>query len=283
VVLKLPDDVPLVWRTPASLQLGVDHPVVIDDATAGVERLLAALRAGISRSGWDMLAREAGVGPGVARTLLEQLGPVLQRTGAAASAPRRVLVTGAGPIATTLARLLHERGLLAEPDDEHPDLAVLVAEWVIGPDDAAHWLRRDVSHLPIVGSDGIITIGPFVEPGRGPCIYCLQLARRDADPAWPAIAAQLWGRPAAPRTMLAELTAACFAVRRIVERLDAGPATIGRGWRLGGDEGGTVSAWTAWAHPECSCAAPPGSDWVPGRARADRAATTTGSTVSGPE
>jgi hypothetical protein len=190
---------------------------------------------------------------------------------------RRVLVTGSGSVATTLAGLLRERELLARPDDERPDLAVLVAEWVIGPDDAAHWLRRDVPHLPIVGSDRTITVGPFVEPGRGPCIYCLQLARRDADPAWPAIATQLWGRPAAPRSTLAELAAACFAMRRIVERLAAGPATIGRGWRLG-DEGGTVSAWTAWTHPDCSCAAPPGSDWVPGHDRADPAATTTGST-----
>jgi hypothetical protein len=274
VVLKLRDDVPLVWRTPASLQLGVDQPVVIEDATAGVERLLAALRSGISRSGWDMLAREAGVDTGAAQALLERLGPVLQRGRSAASPRHRVLVTGSGPIATTLARLLHERGLLTQPDDEHPDLAVLVAEWVIGPDDAAHWLRRDVPHLPIVGSDGTVTVGPFVEPGRGPCIYCLQLARRDADPAWPAIATQLWGRPAPPRTMLADLSAACFTVRRIAERLGTGPATIGRGWRLG-DEGGTVSAWTAWTHPEGSCAAPPGSDWVPGRVRADPAGTTT--------
>ena len=282
MVLKLPGDVPFLWRTPASVQLGVDDPVVIDDVTAGVERMLAALRPGISRSGWDMLAREAGVDPAAARALLDRLGPVLSAERATASAPaRRVLVTGTGPIATTLAGLLRERDMLAPSDDVQPDLAVLVAEWVIGPDDAAHWLRRDVPHLPIVGSDRTITVGPFVEPGRGPCIYCLQLTRRDADPAWPAIVTQLWGRPAAPRPLLAALTTATFAVRRIVDRLESGPGTIGRGWRLS-DDGGTVSAWTAWFHPECSCAAPPESDWVPGPDPADRVATTTDSTDAAP-
>ncbi|HWM34944.1 MAG TPA: hypothetical protein VNR36_11975 [Pseudolysinimonas sp.] len=276
MVLKVPDDVPLVWRTPSSVQFGVDEPVVIDDVGPGLERMLSALRAGISRSGWQMLAREAGIDPPEARALLRRLGPVLAGDAAIASPPaQRVLVTGTGAIATTLASLLRESGVLAVGREAQPDLAVLVAEWVIGPDDAAHWLRRDVPHLPIVGSDRAITVGPFVEPGRGPCIYCLQLTRRDADPAWPAIVTQLWGRPGAPRTQLADLTAATFAARRILERLGRGPGTIGRGWRLA-EDGARISAWTTWTHPECSCAAPPESDWVPGPDRADPVATTTG-------
>jgi bacteriocin biosynthesis cyclodehydratase domain-containing protein len=275
VVLKLLDDVPLLWRTPSSAQLGVDAPVVVlPDVGPGAERLLTALRSGISHSGWAMLCREAKIETDEARTLLERLGPLL--VDETDPAPRRAaLVTGSGPIASTLADLLRDAGLLAAPSTADPDLAVLVADWVIGPGDAAHWLRRDVPHLPIVASDRQVTIGPVVEPGCGPCVYCLQLARRDADPAWPALASQLWGRDPAPRSMLAAQGAAVFAARRIAERLADGPQRIGRGWRIA-DDTGTVSAWSAAIHPECSCAAPPESDWAPGPALAAPAAPTTG-------
>ena len=61
MVLKLADDVPIVWRTPTSLQLGIDAPrIVLDDVGAGEERLITALRRGISPSGWSMLARDSG-------------------------------------------------------------------------------------------------------------------------------------------------------------------------------------------------------------------------------
>jgi len=278
VVLKLAEGVPLVWRSPSSIQVGVDDPtIVLEDVTPGVERLIAALRAGISSSGWTMLGRDAGVPAGDARTLLDRLGPVLTPEGGEASAPfgAGVLVTGEGPLASGIADLLRERGLLAPPDREQPELAVLVADWVLPPDAAARWLRRDVPHLPVIVSDRSIAIGPFVEPGRGPCVHCLQLARRDADPAWPAIAAQLWGRPAPHHSRLAVQAAAGHAARRLIARLTDGPGTIGRGWRLCGD-GGTVSAWTAWVHPACSCAAPPESDWAPGSGPAHPGAPRTG-------
>lgn len=276
MVLRLSDDIPLVWRTPTSAQLGVDRPVVIEDMTAGTERLLAALRAGVSHSGLHMLAQESGVPAPVAQTLLERLEPLLEAEPATVPVPAGcVLVTGRGPIASTLAGLLREGGMLAAPGEETPGLVVLVADWVIGPDDAARWLRRDIPHLPIVASDLTITVGPFVEPGIGPCIYCLQLAGRDADPAWPAIAAQLWGRPSPPHTQLDVLSAACFAARLIAGRLATGPGTVGRGWRLT-DQGGTISAWTARTHPQCSCAALPETGWGPAPARAGRGVPTTG-------
>jgi hypothetical protein len=274
MVLRLDPRIPMVWRTPTSVQFGVDAPVaVIEEVSAGLERMLAALRSGISPSGWTMLARDAGVTADVARDLLERLEQVMQPAQPTASG--RVLVTGDGPIAHALAGLLRDEGVLARADEPRPDLAVLVADWVLGPQDAATWLRRDVPHVPIVAADRFVTIGPFVEPGRSPCVYCVQLTRTDADPAWPAVATQVWGRPAPERTQLTVLSAACFAARRIRTRLDAGPGTLARGWRLA-ESGGTVSAWTARTHPLCSCAAPPESDWAPGSGRAAPAESTTG-------
>jgi hypothetical protein len=280
MVLKLADGVPLVWRTPTSVQLGVDSPIVIvDDVTAGVERMLAALRAGISPSGWQMLARDAGLPQAEAAALLDRLEPALHADRPVAS--DRVLVSGAGPLALAVAGLLRDAGALASdaraPDPQkHPALAVLVADWVLGPDDAATWLRRDVPHLPVVAGDRSVTVGPFVEPGRSPCVYCVQLARADADPAWPAVAAQLWGRPGPRMSQLTVTSAAAFTARVVLDRMREGPSGLARGWRLA-DGGGAVSAWTARTHPRCSCAAPPESDWAPGSGRGDPVVTTTDS------
>jgi bacteriocin biosynthesis cyclodehydratase domain-containing protein len=276
MVLKIGDDVPMVWRSPTSLQLGIDAPrIVLDEVGAGEERLIAALRRGISASGWSMLARDAGVPEDRAGGLLAALAPLLSAPVAAASG--RVLVLGDGPIGAALAALLQDAGRLARPDARNPELVALVTAWVIGPEDAQHWLRRDVPHLPVVVTDRTVTVGPLVEPGSGPCLYCGQLARTDADPAWPAIAAQLWGRPAPHLTALTINAVAGFAARRLIARLDGGAPdglVDARAWRLA-DEGGTISSVAQRRHPGCSCAAPPESDWAPGSGRAAPDATTT--------
>lgn len=271
MVLHLDDAYPLVWRTPTSVQVGIDAPhVVLVEVTAGVERLLAALRAGISVSGWEMLARDANVSPSDAQHVLDVLAPVMAAP--AVAPPTRALVTGTGPLAYALAGLLQDAGALAPADDEHPALAVLVADWVIGPDDAARWLRDDVPHLPIVSADRSITVGPLVEPGAGPCIYCVHLAHTDDDPAWPAVSAQLWGRAAPRQSQLTVLSAATFAARVVLARLRDGAGPAPRGWRISAD-GAAISGWTARTHSRCSCAAPPESDWAPGPDRAVPAAT----------
>ena len=262
MVLQLLPATPMVWRTPTSVQFGVDSPVVIEDVGAGVERLLAALRPGISASGFAMLARDAGVPTDDAAALLERLSAVLAPE-ASERGSGRVLVTGSGPIAETLAGLLSDDGELARSDDDAPALVALVADWVVAPDDGARWLRRDIPHLPIVTADRSIAIGPFVEPGRGPCIYCVQLARTDADPAWPAVATQLWGRPAAAHPRIMIMSVAAFAARRIAVRLAEGAADAATAWRVS-ERGAVISAATTRPHPRCSCAAPPESDWAPG-------------------
>ena len=280
MVLQLLPETPMAWRTPTSVQFGVDAPVVIDEVGPGAERLLSALRSGISASGYAMLARDAGVAAPDAEALLDRLAPVLVAAPRTGSPRRSVLVTGSGPFAETLAALLSDDRLLARSDEQSPDLVALVADWVVPPDDAARWLRRDVPHLPVVATDRSVTVGPFVEPGRGPCVYCVQLARTDADAAWPAVATQLWGRAGAAHPRIMVMTVAGFAARRIAARLADGPADTPTAWRVS-DRGAAISATPARLHPRCSCAAPPGSDWAPGPDPADPAATSSVPAVSG--
>jgi bacteriocin biosynthesis cyclodehydratase domain-containing protein len=246
MVLKLADGVPMVWRSPSAIQLGAARPlVVLDGVTTSHERLLAALATGISASGFAMMARSAGDDPELLRRRLE---PAL-----AVEPPRtpRVAVYGTGEIAEELVRQLGRA--------DEPELVVLVAPWVIAPAEHGVWLRRDIAHLPVTVGE-TVTVGPLVVPGASACLHCVHLARRDADPAWPAIATQLHGRPAPLHSRTAVAEAAAFVARH----LEAAPGTS---WELDPRDGRvSVAAWER--HPECSCAAPPGSDWAPAAARA---------------
>jgi len=255
MVLRLSPDLPILWRTPSSVQFGSEPVVVLDHVSEGEDRLIASLAAGISETGYAMVARSVGVTPEASSRLLAAVTPALDVP--PASVPSSVAVLGDSGLALTMAGLLDSQGLLGAPDDAA--LVVLVADWVVSPADHLAWLNRDVVHVPVVVSERAVTVGPFVEPGLGPCLYCVQLARTDLDPAWPAIATQLWGR--APRELdrLERAEVAAFVVRKIQARL-AGHPTPPESWRFTPE--GEVSV-TGWArHPDCRCAVPAGIDWA---------------------
>jgi len=234
----------MVWRTPDSIQFGVDAPLaVIDQVTEPIERMIAALVAGISRSGLDMIARSARAAAGEADRLLALLAPALspsvrERTGT-------VLVEGSGPTASLLRQLLGEPG-------ENPDLVVLIAHHVTPPERAAHWLRHDVPHLAIVYGDSAVQLGPVVEPGNGPCLRCLELHRRDADPAWPAIATQLLGRASMLETPSMATEVAAAAARMVRESARGSALWSARSIAIVAEDGSRVERqWQP--HPECGC------------------------------
>ena len=255
MVLRLSPDLPILWRTPSSVQFGSEPVVVLDHVSEGEDRLIASLAAGISDTGYAMVARSVGVDPESAERLLAALAPALETP--AVDNPESIAVLGDSGLARAIAGLLDGVGLLGAPDDAA--LVVLVADWVVSPADHLAWLNRDVVHLPVVTTERSVTVGPFVEPGLGPCLYCVQLARTDLDPAWPALATQLFGR--APRELdrLERAEVAAFVVRRLEARLkgDSGEA---RSWRIA--QGGEISAISWGRHPDCRCAVPAGIYWA---------------------
>lgn len=255
MILKLDPRLPLVWRSPSSVQLGVDPAVVrFDDVTDMQERILAALAVGVSEPGLAMIAREA----------IEERDAMLERLAPALAAPERVearptvAVSGTEPLVTAVSTVLAESGIrvvaAADPDEltvASPDLAILEGHFVLAPELHAFWLRRDVPHIPVVFSDTGVEVGPVIEPGDGPCLLCIELHRRDADPAWPAIATQLLGRRsrAASAVLVAEATATVS--RMTVRRLDTGTPPA-RSVRIDAASGDVLSR--DWAvHPECGC------------------------------
>ncbi len=255
MILKLDPRWPLVWRTPFSVQLGIDPPRVrLDDVTEQQERMLSALSIGVSEPGLALLAD----GDFDARdALLEALASVLLHEPATSGAAI-IAVGGSGELIGAVARLMADAGVhvvaAATPDalrGATPQLAIVVAHFVFHPDMHSEWLRRDVPHLPVVFSDAGVTIGPIVEPGTGPCLLCLELHRRDEDEAWPAVATQLLGRRSGAESALLALDGAVAVARLALERLDRGPGAA-TSTRIDAATGEKTYR-RARAHPQCGC------------------------------
>lgn len=247
MVLKLDARYPLVWRTPDAIQLGVDRPqLVIEGLSTAQEYLIAALVAGVARSGLDMIASVNDAAPDEVDRLLAQVAHALE---VPAVAPPSATVEGTGPTADALRRML---GAPLVDGGDHPEFVVIVAHHVIDPELHGRWLREDVLHLPVVYGDSIVRIGPIIEPGRGPCLYCLELHHTDADPAWPAISAQLWGRSASTESAVVASETASIVTRLVGSRLLSGTPGLATSIELDAATGERVSrVWVR--HPDCLC------------------------------
>ncbi|MET7421846.1 TOMM precursor leader peptide-binding protein [Dactylosporangium sp. NPDC005555] len=102
---------------------------------------------------------------------------------------------------------------------------------------------------------GTVLIGPLVRPASSPCGACLDLHRRDRDPIWPVLAAQLAtappgdGEPCASATALAGVAFAADEVLAFLDgtaaRTEAAIVEIPRAGEL------RRRVWVA--HPRCDC------------------------------
>jgi hypothetical protein len=140
-----------------------------------------------------------------------------------------------------------------------PDVVVTITEEAVDPARSLSLLAADVAHLPVVLRAADATIGPFVEPGRSPCLRCLDLHRADLDPAWPAVLAQLTAAPVPERSTCAATAALAavtggLVVAEVLARLDDGlPATRGAQYTIALPRAEPVrQRWSA--PPACGCA-----------------------------
>jgi len=280
MVLALDSQIQHVWRTPDSLQFGVERPLLVLERVSGAdERMLAALGGGVSAEGLHVVAKRAGAPPAAVAELLEQLTPVLAPARAERTEPPLVVLDGAGPTAAALERMLSQAGAdvrsglsWSDPVVAQAEAAVIVAAYAVEPQRHSRWLRRDVPHLPVVFGDAGVSVGPFVRPGESACLRCVDLHRTDADPAWPAMATQLHTRPAPGETAISSAAAAARGAAIVLAGIAGSGATEGAGVRAGVPEVRPVAPevrpgvvwrletgaveWVsrAWEpHPECGC------------------------------
>ena len=167
-----------------------------------------------------------------------------------AGRPRALAAADAVRRANLLTDLLPPTGTTS------PDLVFLARPWAASDPTAAGWSRAGVAHLvaTVRGATGVV--GPLVVPGVTSCLRCADLHRRDADPRWPQLAAQLTAAdpPPSGATVTCLLTAATAAVQ-VLGYLDgtAAPAALDATLELTPpDLVPRVRRWTP--HAECGCA-----------------------------
>lgn len=204
-MLRLDPAHPPLWRTPTALQFGAEAVAVVDDPSPWQERFVRELERGIPDGAALPFAVALGATRPAAEQFLDRIGPALE------PAPPRpapaVLVQAAGDLppghlddvitALTMAgcEVAH-----AHPFDPPGGAAadappvVVVAAHLVPPGFAAALMADDRAHLPVVFTGTGAEIGPYIVPGQTACLSCLAAHRRDSDPAWPAVAAQLLGR-----------------------------------------------------------------------------------------
>ncbi|HSP76123.1 MAG TPA: hypothetical protein VLO31_07915 [Cryobacterium sp.] len=283
MTLRLDPRYPVVWRSPDIIQVGVDRPLVaITALSPGLERVLAALFVGVPRSGALMIGREGGASDEAILALLRALRPALLVTAETVPGPARmpepaappptVVVDGSGLTADLIRSLFGTLGLtVAAADDPGTGLAVVVGHYALEPERHGRWLRRDTPHLPVVFSDTMVRIGPLVEPGVGPCLYCLELAHMDADPSWAAVACQLLSRRAPTETPRAGIDVAALVAGIGHDRLVLGRSTLTQTALVVDAASGALTRRGHRPHERCGCRTVPGNvTALPGAGRPDR-------------
>ena len=182
----------------------------------------------------------AGMDPAPRARLRDEMAAAALATstpggGAAAVARRnsqRVRVVGESRTAATTAVLLDAAGMRVDTSAELPpeeaettrgDAVVLAAGGWPLPQLTAALTTAGIAHLPVTLCEGEAVVGPYVVPGRTPCLRCRSLHRTGRDPAWPLLEAQLAAptthEPAAAATT--EALAGALAARLVIAVLDA--------------------------------------------------------------
>jgi bacteriocin biosynthesis cyclodehydratase domain-containing protein len=261
MMLRLDPTVPIVWRDPYCLQVGIDDPVcTLPEATTATQRMLAALAVGVPRSALTVIGTNAGASEAQVAALLNAVRPALL-TGKANGVRPVVALDDENALLPQLRALAEQSGIrVVTASDAHGATvagAVIVANFAVTPAQHGAWLSRDVPHLPVVFGDRLVRIGPFVEPGVGPCVHCVQLERVDEDPAWPAMATQLVAKSAASSAPLSRTDATVRVVRMLADRLIARSRSYLATSIVIDAATGSVTERSHRPHERCACRALP--------------------------
>jgi bacteriocin biosynthesis cyclodehydratase domain-containing protein len=115
-----------------------------------------------------------------------------------------------------------------------------------------HVTRTDQPHLIVRPRAGGVVVGPLVLPGRTACLRCTDLARRDADPVWPTMLAQLQRTSMSVTPALTGWAAGVAAAQALAFLGGSTPETHGATLEICPTD--YVTHRRPWAmHPACGC------------------------------
>ena len=130
--------------------------------------------------------------------------------------------------------------------------AVLVGATAPATLTAYSYGKRRLPHLAVSVRDGTVVVGPLVRPGNTPCLNCLDLHRRDRDPGWQAVAAELSNDADDAVEATTALAGVAYAAAEILAHIDgAVPRTVGATVEITTPGQPVRRQWTQ--HPECGC------------------------------
>jgi hypothetical protein len=135
------------------------------------------------------------------------------------------------------------------------DLVVLARPWAASDPLVGAYHRAGQPHLvaTVRGETGVV--GPLVVPGRTACLRCGELHRRDAEPRWPELAAQLTaGEPPPSGSTVTCLLTAVTAAVQVLAYLDrtAAPVVLDASLEIRPPD--LMPRLRRWVpHPSCGC------------------------------
>lgn len=271
LITRIHPDLPLCWEDPETLRIGFEHARArVRNPSAGAQRLIGRLITGFDPARIPREARRAGITPREARRLLRKLEAALITvpvSGRSAAPPRLLstLLSDDGREPPGLRDALIATGLctfdgIADKAGirDSPDLVIYVERFLEPLERAQRWLIDGVPHLLVRFTDGAVQVGPLVGAHGRPCHTCIALAFLSSDPAYPVLAAQLWGRIPRSETVAASHMVAAFVELLIREWLSGDPAAHSKRIVIPVTRGliaGAPSIESIAPHPECACSA----------------------------
>jgi hypothetical protein len=137
---------------------------------------------------------------------------------------------------------------------DRPDLVVIAPVTPLDGVLANELTALGIPHLLAAAFEGHGMVGPLVLPGRTACLHCLDLARRDSDPAWPIVTATVGGYP--PGEIACDVTLATLVAAEA-----AGHALAHLDGKESAVTNGTMDVTPDWRwkrrswqqHPHCRC------------------------------
>lgn len=238
---------PLLWRAPGVLQVGIDPQRAV--AVSGVSSQVVGLLRGV------MVAADEADAQAV--ELLDAAGLLVRQRPQQRWAAAWVQVVGQGPVATSVVDCLRSSGVgevstADEPTTSGPDLVLVAPSQGRGLVHGEALLASTVVHLWAHVRDGRAVVGPLVVPGASSCLRCHDLHRTDADDAWPALALAWEQLPASTPGAAAVSLLAAVSARQVLAWLGGSrPASVDA--TLEEQPDGRLVRMPSSVHPECGC------------------------------
>lgn len=191
------------------------------------------------------------VAAGVGSVQVRDEGRVRGRDTAVGGLRAEDLGRGRGPAAGS--RLREVSATASSAPTPRPDVVVLAPAAGLDDRDAQSVQSSAVPYLLAEVRDTVGVVGPLVLPGRSACLRCLDLARTDRDPDWPALAVQLADRPSAACDAVLAASVSAQAALQVLSLLDGLlPAAVDGSLEF------ALPDWRwrrrSWSpHPDCDC------------------------------